>query len=737
MLNALILAALSVVPVYTNHNRVAGNVQTMTNIQSWAQAVEEAIGSGGMDTNAVSSIITNHVETGYLCANKRTNDVGRAFKLEDKANAKTIIESNYGGSSGILPVTRYWYFHGISDYASSIGDETTSVKPVSGLGQVDFTYKYFAFEPPVTSTLTIDGTPVATSNMVESVAVAAASAMTNGLMRASDYHGDYISDGESTIKANRDVIEHSRYVITNGVKVLLYKHEPPSFGKIAEYRSADYDGVTKGVVYYNDDFGGGICSPVLTPEYWPPSGACYTCFTGQTINIGDITVTVSADMYAEQPYRTVGKLATDAAIIAATNDIHIVRDDDPDKEWNIHVHYATESVGATWSFTSDTANKDSNGNNIVETYARKDGSLKNPNALTFTGAASGTYDGSVAKTVNIPSTDAIESSVASVSNRQDTLEGYIAGQRVRVSVTNYYGNTSGQLPRLRIEEFITATNVTDGVSTETNYWKMVWDEQDKYDQFKAEATSAIAAMTNNLYQTYYALLMERLNTKAPRAWGTLTSAGEAAPAGSVWHTEPNTVFAGGTEYAHAMVGTGVIGVLTTKGAAVYTDGETGRFHFTTDDKTSFFGMNIATRYELGCATDGITVTDVGGNKMVDLLYNVTMTGKPILYYTPTLSGNITWEQITDSSGGAISGATVYASWDAAPPAGSEICTINCGAGVSGFFKASVEYAGTCKFETNMMADLQGGVLATNQTSNQMQPVEPYISNGSVLWRIKQ
>lgn len=328
-----------------------------------------------------------------------------------------------------------------------------------------------------------------------------------------------------------------------------------------------------------------------------------------------------------------------------------------------------------------------------------------------------------------------QSMVGGISNKLEYIEGYMAGQRVRISVTNYYGNTSGDLPRLRIEEFITATNVVDGVDVETNYWQMVWDENNKYQQFYTNTTIAVSGMTNDLYQTYYALLQERVNTKAPRAWGTLTSAGEAAPVGTVWHTEPNTVFAGGTEYAHAMVGTGVIGVLTSRGAAIYTDGEIGRFHFTTDDKTHYFGMNIASRYELGCDTDGITVTQVGGNNMVELLYNVTMSGKPILYYKPTLTN--AWSQITDSTGAAVPGAPVYASWEQSPPAGSEICNINAGTGLSGFLKAGIEYDGSSKFETNMMADLAGGIIATNQTTNQMQPVEPYISNGQVLWRIKQ
>ena len=40
--------------------------------------------------------------------------------------------------------------------------------------------------------------------------------------------------------------------------------------------------------------------------------------------------------------------------------------------------------------------------NLVNIIKNKIGSLKNPHALTFTGAVNDTYDGSAAKTINIP-----------------------------------------------------------------------------------------------------------------------------------------------------------------------------------------------------------------------------------------------------------------------------------------------------------------------------------------------
>lgn len=326
---------------------------------------------------------------------------------------------------------------------------------------------------------------------------------------------------------------------------------------------------------------------------------------------------------------------------------------------------------------------------------------------------------------------ATPSDVEAVSDRVTSIEGYLGGARVRISVTNYYGNTSGDVPTLRIEEWATTTNEVDGARVATNYWRIVWNEADKHEETKG----SIASMTNGLARWAYNLVMAESAMKAPRAWGRLTSAGEAAPPNMVWHTEPQTVFAGGTEYAHAVCGSGVISVLKNKGAAVYTEGANGRFYFQNDSGSSYFGMNIQESYDIGCATDGIKVTNVDGDNIVELTYNITSSSKPIIYYTPTLQP-AAWEQLTDASGSPIAGASTYASWEGSPPEGAEICYLNCGAGASGFFKAAIQFSGSNKFETNMAADLGGGILATNLTTNQIQPVEPYIENGEVKWKLK-
>lgn len=113
--------------------------------------------------------------------------------------------------------------------------------------------------------------------------------------------------------------------------------------------------------------------------------------------------------------------------------------------------YLSKTGKAASASVADTATKatqDGNGNNIANTYAKTaslakvatsgnysdlagkptiptvPSALKNPNALTFTGAVSGSYDGSAAKTVNIPSSIAV-SDVFYVGKTQPTKVGPI------------------------------------------------------------------------------------------------------------------------------------------------------------------------------------------------------------------------------------------------------------------------------------------------------------------------
>jgi hypothetical protein len=64
--------------------------------------------------------------------------------------------------------------------------------------------------------------------------------------------------------------------------------------------------------------------------------------------------------------------------------------------------------------------------------------LKNPNALTFTGAVTGKYDGSAAKTVNIPAAITVDSSLSATSTNPVQNKAVKAGLDTKI---NKYGDT--------------------------------------------------------------------------------------------------------------------------------------------------------------------------------------------------------------------------------------------------------------------------------------------------------
>ena len=98
--------------------------------------------------------------------------------------------------------------------------------------------------------------------------------------------------------------------------------------------------------------------------------------------------------------------ATDAGHLATTPTKIPVFDD---KGW---IYYRTpaeilKDIGASSGYTLTEADKTEIAGKVVAdgtefTLSDFPTALKNPNALTFTGAATGTYDGSAALTVNIP-----------------------------------------------------------------------------------------------------------------------------------------------------------------------------------------------------------------------------------------------------------------------------------------------------------------------------------------------
>lgn len=95
--------------------------------------------------------------------------------------------------------------------------------------------------------------------------------------------------------------------------------------------------------------------------------------------------------------------------------------------------------------------------------------LKNPNALTFTGAVTGTYDGSAAKTVNIPAAITVDSSLSNTStnpvqNKVIKTELNTLQQRIE-SVNDYAKEISNRIPAATTANNGQFLRVVNGVPT--------------------------------------------------------------------------------------------------------------------------------------------------------------------------------------------------------------------------------------------------------------------------------
>ena len=285
----------------------------------------------------------------------------------------------------------------------------------------------------------------------------------------------------------------------------------------------------------------------------------------------------------------------------------------------------------------------------------------------------------------------------------NTWEGYWGGTNVIFEVTNYYGNTSGEIPRLRIKELVQPDN-------EAPYWRIVWDDNDKftvqYTNILAQVAKTNAACKAELEQWTH----EQLAGKAPVAWGAVTDKGTTnVQPNSVWMTSPNTYFAGGTEYQRVAVGAGAIFVLTCNGATAYTAGQEGTFRFQDEGGTNYFGFAKTESYTIPCRTDDIKVEQ----QIVTLRYDVIMGGSevPVIYYTPTFHP-CAWVQLNNPDGTECPGAPYAVTWYT--EGGSYYAALNVGtAPQGGFFKAETSAAGDVVFETNMKLRIDGGVLCTD------------------------
>lgn len=306
------------------------------------------------------------------------------------------------------------------------------------------------------------------------------------------------------------------------------------------------------------------------------------------------------------------------------------------------------------------------------------------------------------------------------SNRKTTVivgeyVAFVDGSNVIFSVTNYMsGSYRLDAAKFRLLE------LRDGKYNElyNSRTEILLHVTNETSRIKGEIDSSLNALSDDVDA--------RISNKADKDWGKYTSAGSEAPSNTTYLTSPNTVFAGGMEYERVSVSLGTICVLKNAGAPVYTQGDEGTFKFQDDGGTNYFGFAKTDSYTIGCNTDGISVH----NDIVTLTYNVTMSGVPCIWYKPDLI-NHPWVQLNLPDGSAAEGAPVVASWETNPEPGQEVCYINAGNIGKGFFKATIEVAGSAKFMTNMPADFSGGIFCTDGRT----VVRPVNNNGVITLEV--
>ena len=362
-------------------------------------------------------------------------------------------------------------------------------------------------------------------------------------------------------------------------------------------------------------------------------------------------------------------------------------------------------------------------NTNMEQYVDEPYDVMRRSDLSYVADAATNYTDEAIANIYIPDPDLSEYAklytVEAVSNKVETTaaivnswESYWGATNVELQVTNYYGNATGALPRLRIREY------RDG------HWTNVWDEVDKFIACKAEILHEVA-------QSNATLLAEADRKYAPKAWGSHTDKGTTnVIPNSVYMTSPETYFGGGTEFQRVAVGSGAVSVLVDRGALAKTTGEPGTFRFQDAGGTNYFGFVKSDSYTIGCRTDGISV---GAGNAITLRYDVIMSGEdvPVVYWKQQLESATPWAQLNNPDGTAADGAPYAVTW--LQDGGSYYATVNCGGSPGGFFVAETSVAGDVVWETNMKARLGGGIECTNTATHVNGVIRAKYNGSTVTW----
>ena len=205
------------------------------------------------------------------------------------------------------------------------------------------------------------------------------------------------------------------------------------------------------------------------------------------------------------------------------------------------------------------------------------------------------------------------------------------------------------------------------------------------------------------------------NAKADKAWSKYTSGmGVDAPSGVTWISTPETVVAGGYEYAKMITTHGEVWVLSSNGLSLGAD-TNGYFRVTDGAGETLFSIEKTDSVLVGVDASSISVS--GG--VVTIPLAVVSQDAPVCYATTSLV-NPTWADLSE----AMPAWVTAASCTGTP--GAWVWTIETSA-PSAFFQFRVMQEGSTIIRNNAQTDLSQGIVVNGVR------FYPHVNNGQLTW----
>lgn len=269
----------------------------------------------------------------------------------------------------------------------------------------------------------------------------------------------------------------------------------------------------------------------------------------------------------------------------------------------------------------------------------------------------------------------------------------LMGSNVVAEVTNY--NSRVRAPQFRLLQ----------LDPDTKEYFTVWAETNGLSRTLNEAKAHTDAATNALGLA-----------KADRAWSHHTSGlGADAPAGVTWISTPETVVAGGYEYAKHVTTHGEVWVLTSNGLGLGAD-TNAYFCVKAGDGETLFSIEKTDSILVGVDADGISVS--GG--VVTIPLGVVSQDPPVCYAANSLV-NAAWADLSEVGLPAwVESATVSGQ------PGAWVWRIETTA-PSAFFQFRVLQPGATVIRNNAQTDISAGILINGTR------FYPHVSGGTLTW----